>query len=287
MSIELIISPRGENVRAQLADAPAWSAYVTELRRVLLMAIEKSDVAFLEVGELLVSEPLPARFSHLRNGLEVRPVDAVDLVEEMVAGRGPYCRLLMPGRLHVEPGWDGAVHIYVRPSVAVDLGELGGGEAGFRWRDATPEPVDVSKLVDAVADEGFWSALRETAEGVTLLCERWAHGVYGCRWFRVAPGNVTELARLVRPRSLLRSISAPDLRPKPEILEEDFTAFAAPLVPGELRYKAYPGGADSLSEVVTAGFPFVLADEVSGNRYAVVPDLDGVVRGQWEKPGES
>lgn len=120
----------------------------------------------------------------------------------------------------------------------------------------------------------------------TLLCERWAYGAFGYRWFRVIPENMAELARLMRPRSLLCVITDPELHPRPELLEEDFTAFVAPLLPGELTYRAYPGGAETLSEVTGAGFSPMLADSAMGRRCAVVPDPDGVTRARWECPGE-
>ncbi|MEU0951194.1 hypothetical protein ABZ353_02285 [Streptomyces niveus] len=60
----------------------------------------------------------------------------------------------------------------------------------------------------------------------------------------------------------------------------------APLPQGELAYRNYPGGADTLSEV-TDGFSLMLADAALGDWCAVVPDTDGVARGQWETPGVS
>jgi hypothetical protein len=249
------------------------------------MVIGKSDVDSLEVGELLVGLPLPDGRSSLRNGVELSPSEAIDLIEGMVAGRGPYCRLSMPGRLHVESGWDGAVHLFVMPSVAADLVGLHSRDVSLQWRHAAPELVDLSNPVDAVADESFWDAVREVSERTTLLCERWAHGAYGCRWFRVARENVGEVARVVSPRSLLCVITEPELQPNPGALEDDFTAFMAPLLPGELVHQAYPGGADSLSDVIGAGFSYMLADSGMGDWCAVVPDADGVNRGQWENPG--
>lgn len=286
MSMELIISPRGERVREELADAAAWSPYAAELRQVLGLAIEKSGADFLEVGELLVSEPLPDRHLGLFNGVEVQPPQAIDLVEGMAAGRGPYCRLSAPGRLLIESGWDGAVHLYTTRAAAAELAGLHGQDVIPQWRDASPESAEVSNPVDAVADESFWASVAELSERLTLLCERWAHGAYGCRWFRVTRENAAELAGLVRPRSLVCVATEPELHPRPELLEDDFTAFVAPLAPGELVYRAYPGGADTLSEVKGEGFSLMLADSVMGARCAVVPDSDGVNRAQWESPGE-
>jgi hypothetical protein len=53
MTKELIISPRSERVREELADAAAWGSYASELRQVLGSVIEKGGADFLEVGELL------------------------------------------------------------------------------------------------------------------------------------------------------------------------------------------------------------------------------------------
>jgi hypothetical protein len=86
MSKELIISPRSEHVREELAEAAAWSAYAAELREVLGAAMEKSGADLLEVGELLVSEPLLGERRGLRNGAEVRPAQAIGLAEGMAAG---------------------------------------------------------------------------------------------------------------------------------------------------------------------------------------------------------
>ncbi|MEU8347320.1 hypothetical protein AB0C74_36950 [Spirillospora sp. NPDC048832] len=286
MSKELVVSPRGERVREELADAGAWSSYAAVLRQVLGALIAKSDADLLEVRELLVSEPLPGRHLGLHNGAKVPLPQAIDLVEGMAAGRGPYCQLSILGWLQIESGWDGAVHLYTTQAVAADLAQFHCRDAILQWRDATPEPTTISKPVAVVADESFWEAVAKASERFTLLCERWAYGAYGCRWFVVTRENVAELARLMRPRSLVCVASDPELQPSPELLEDDFTAFVAPLTPGELVYRAYPGGADTLSEVTSEGFSLMLADRVIGDWCAVMPDSDGVTRALWESPEE-
>jgi hypothetical protein len=284
---ELIISPRSERVREALADADSWSSYAAELCQVIGAAIGKSGADFLMVGDLLVSEPLSDCHLGLRNGVEVRSPQAIELVEGMAAGRGPYCRLAAPGRLEIESGWDGSIHLYTTRTVIADLSGIHGQVSILQCRDGVPEPTEISRPVDAVVDERFWATVKETsAEHLTLLCERWAHGAYGCRWFRVTPENAAGLARIMRPRSLVCVASEPNLQPRTELLDDDFTAFVAPMLPGELSYKAYPGGADRLSEATDRGFSLMLADRVMGNLYAVVPDLDGINRAQWESPGE-
>lgn len=105
---------------------------------------------------------------------------------------------------------------------------------------------DVDNPVDGVADETFWVRVRESVEEMTLLCEKWAYGTRGYRWFRVTRENVDEVAQTVLPRSLLCVVVDPVLRLEPLWLDDGFTAFQSPLVPGELSYCAYPFGADSL-----------------------------------------
>ncbi|MFE1437341.1 hypothetical protein [Streptomyces sp. NPDC058739] len=283
---ELIISPRSQSVREELADAPAWSAYAAELRQVLAASVERSGTELLEVGDLLVSEPLPGEYLGLRNGVQVRPQQAIGLAEAMAAGHGPYCRLTAPGRLQIESGWDGAVHVYTTREVAAGLAGLQGGDVTLQWRDAAPEPTEISDPVDAVADESFWASVAEASKGLTLVCERWAHGAHGCRWFRVTRENTAEVARLLRPRSLVCVAAEPELQPRAELLEDDFTVFKAPLLPGELVHRTCPGGADTLAEVTGEGFSLMLADSVMSDWCAVVPDPDGVNRAQWESPGE-
>ncbi len=218
MSKEVIISPRGERVREELAGAGAWSSYAAELRQVLGEVIAKTGVDLFEVGELLVSEPLPDRHLGLHNGAEIQLPQAIDFVEGMAAGRGPYCQLSIPGWLQIESGWDGAVHLYTTQAIAADLAKFHCRNAILQWRDATPEPTTISKPVGVVADESFWEAVAKTSECLTLLCERWAYGAYGCRWFVVTRENVAELARLMRPRSLVCMASDPELQPSPELL---------------------------------------------------------------------
>lgn len=286
MTAELVVSPSDQHVRASLAEAPAWSAYAADLRRLLNVVIEECGADHLEVSELLVSEPLPDRYWRLRNGILASPVEAIDLAERMAAGFGPYCRLITPGRLRVESGWDGAIHLTMDPAVANSLTGLTGDNLCLEWRTSEPDPEEEPRLVDGVVDDEFWDSVRAAADGLVLLCERWAHGAYGCRWFRVTVGNMTEVAQVVRSRSLLCVVANPDLRLDAGLLDEDFTAFEAPLTPGQLIYRAHPGGADSLAEVAGRGFSFMLADAVLAGWCAVVPDSDGVVRAAWDSPGE-
>ncbi|MEU0492422.1 hypothetical protein ABZ249_24590 [Nocardiopsis sp. NPDC006139] len=285
MDVELIISPRSERVHQEPADAAGWTSYAVELRQVLEAVIGETGVDSLEVGDLLVAEPPPDRYLKLYNGAEVSLSQTIDLAIGMAAGRGPYCQISIPGRLRIESGWEGAVHLYTTRTVAADLEEHQFQSSVLRWCDAAPEPSMSLNPVDAVADEGFWTTVARRSDRLTLLCERWAYGAYGCLWFRVTRGNAAEVARLMRPRSLICVVGDPELRPRAELLEDDFTAFMSPLLPGELVYRAYPGGADTLSEVTGEGFSHMLADRVMSDWCAVVPDPDGVNRARWERPG--
>lgn len=286
VTVELIVSPRAECVRSQLSEAPRWNSYVLELSRVFGTVIEASGVDTLEVGELLVSEPLADRHLGLRNGLEANLAEALDLVVGMASGHGPYCRLTSQGRLRVEAGWDGAVHFYVTPKIADDVVRFHGRDLRLERRIVAPGPVDVPRPVEIAADHEFWAGVRAVAGGVTLLCERWAYGAYGCRWFQVTPENTVDVAQAVRARSLLCVVVEPDLRVKPDMLDDGFTAFEAPLKPGELVFHSYPGGVDDIAEVVGEGLSLMISDSSITQWCVVVPDRDGVVRGRWEDPRE-
>jgi hypothetical protein len=81
-------------------------------------------------------------------------------------------------------------------------------------------------------------------------------------------------------------VADPDLRLRADLLDDGFTAFESPLVPGQLAYRSYSFGADCLAEVTAEGYAFMLSDSALTQWCAVVPDADGVVRGQWEDFGE-
>ncbi|MGC4807020.1 hypothetical protein [Micromonospora sp. DT233] len=288
MIAELVLSPQDEAVRSGLSDAPGWAAFVTELEGALREAMAANRVDSLEIDELFVSRPLPERYSGLRNGVRVDQDQAVDLIVRMVGGDGPYCRLSSADGFRVDAGWDGATHLSMTQEAAERLTDLSRENVQVQWRRVRPDAPDGLRTVRAAADERFWNALRSAAaqEELTLLCERWAHGTHGSRWFRVSPEIVPQVAGAVRPRSLLSVVVNPDLRLKVEILDDGFTAFKPPLQPGELVSCSYSGGADSLDEVTSQGYSMMLGDSLLTRWRAVVPDADGEVRGAWEDLGE-
>jgi hypothetical protein len=67
------------------------------------------------------------------------------------------------------------------------------------------------------------------------------------------------------------------------MLEESFTAFRSPLASGELEYRNYPLGTDTVDEVLAVGFTLALLWRDLDDRQAVVPDADGVIRALWER----
>ncbi|WP_194116911.1 hypothetical protein [Streptomyces otsuchiensis] len=146
-----------------------------------------------------------------------------------------------------------------------------------------PEEDD-AELVEDPADDDFWQAICDGLQPTTLVCEQWAHGVRGYRWWRVAaPADVAAVRHEVRPRSLVRFVFQPDLGFSEDMLEESFTAFRTPLEPGELEYREYPFGTDTLEEVRDADFTLALIERDLDDRQAVVPDADGVIRACWER----
>lgn len=283
MIVELVVGPVAEGVRSDLAESPGWAAYAAGLRSVLEAVFAATGVAGLEVSQLLVDRPLQKRLAGLRNGSAVDAPEAVELAVGMAAGDGPYCRLSVPDRLRLESGWDGSVHLYLTPEGAAGLSGLAADEVQLERREAAVEPPDATEPVTSAADNGFWSGVRGSVAETTLLSERWAYGAHGSRWFRVTGENLGEIARSVGPRSLLRVFADPNLRLRPELHDEDFTAFRTPLEPGELSYRAFPGGVDDLAVVTDQGFSSMLPDSAPSLWSAVVPDADGVVRSDWDR----
>uniref|UniRef100_UPI003F49752D hypothetical protein n=1 Tax=Nonomuraea sp. CA-252377 TaxID=3240003 RepID=UPI003F49752D len=282
MTEELTIGPADSDIAERLADAPAWGDYVTKLRDMLWKVVNTTGTASLEVVDLLVPEPLPETYSTLRNGVQLDPEQVISMVENMLAGVPPYCRFNAP-RLHISVGYNGNVNIFVNRDSADRLAHLEGGVLSMRWNSRTPDFPGGIKLVDASADDKFWTSIKSAAETApVLLCERWAFGAYGCDWFLLTPANINDVSRSVQPRSLLRSAIDPDLHINPALLGEDFTAFRAPLAPGRLQYAAFHWGVDDPQELVDQGLDLMICASDLRGPHAVVPDADGVVRGVWE-----
>ncbi|MDX8049040.1 hypothetical protein SK571_06585 [Lentzea sp. BCCO 10_0798] len=287
MNGELAVAPRDGGVRTDLGEAAGWPEYAAELRGVLAAVIAASSVEVLLIDALALGERLPEELAWLRNGVAVTPVQAVDLFVEMLGrGTSPFFRLLGADVLRIEQSWNAVVFLPMTQEVYDALDDLSDEHLEIQWRRSEPDLLMVEAPVEVVADEGFWTAVRAAAQsGTTLLQERWAFGVCGSRWFLVTPENVEEVISEVQPRSLVRVAADPDLRVR--LMDRSFTAFTAPLKPGELACHEVPGGVedeDEVAEVTGAGFDLFLAGAALDELYAVVPDADGVVRRQWEDP---
>jgi hypothetical protein len=294
--VEIVVCPAREDIVDGPADAPEWLAYEAALREYTRHLIRCAShglpggeaSAGLEVVGLVVNRALPAAHASLRAGVMLDPAAVADLVVDMAADRGPGAELRARGRVEIKPGWDGAVQFAV-PSAVADAVE-GGPLPDVRVLLArrrqvldTPEDYD-DELVEDSADDRFWRAVCEDLGSLTLVCEQWAYGVRGYRWWRVATAaDVEAVRREVRPRSLMRFVSDPDLTFTADMLEESFTAFRSPLEPGELEYRDHPFGTDTIDEVRAAGFTLALLERDLDDRQAVVPDADGVIRARWER----
>lgn len=286
ITLEVVVVPRDEGVRSKLDDAPGWPEYAAELRGVLGAAIAASGVGSLEIDGLNVREPLPVELAWLRNGVSVSPDEGADLFVAMLGrGTSPSFRLLGADVLRIEESWDGWVFLPTTQEVYEALEDLPDEHLEIGWRPSEPDVMKVDIPVKTVADEVFWAKVRAAAQNrATLLSERWAFGACGSRWFLLTPENVDEVIAVMQPGSLVSVAAAPDLRVR--LLDKGFTAFEAPLEPGELAYREVPFGVDDdeLAQVTGAGFNLFVSDVELAVLYAVVPDSDGVVRHQWDDP---
>lgn len=121
MSKELTIIPASDDVREELDDSDGWRSYAKVLHSILETVTTSAGVNFLEVDGLLANRPLSGPDAEIRNGSNIRIPCAIRLIEGMAAGRGPYCQLSVAGRIQIESGWDGAVHVYMTPSAAAEM----------------------------------------------------------------------------------------------------------------------------------------------------------------------
>lgn len=280
-----MVRPLDDEVGSRLDEAPGWPAYARDLREVFQMAIEASGVDAFRVDGLMLHAPLPDDLSWLRNRAEVPAAEAADLYVATVGRGATPLFSLTSDVLRIELSWDGWVFLPTLQHVydVVDEWEWDDLEVG--WRPPDPPPRQPHPVVESVAGEAFWSEVRAASHRTMLLSERWAHGTCGSRWFLLTPGNVDEVIAALRPGSLVSVVTEPDLRVR--LLDKGFTAFTAPLEPGELAYRELPVGVDDddeLAEVTGAGFDLFVADAELAVRYAVVPDADGVARYEWDDP---
>ncbi|GAA3874012.1 hypothetical protein GCM10022243_43950 [Saccharothrix violaceirubra] len=281
MSVEVVISPRGELPAEGSAEEVDWESYGASVVRVFEAVARAAFVTSLEVTWLLLPGPLPERLGWLRLGAEVTVEQATELLVGMLIGKGPYCRLVGARQFTAAVDWDGIVLLLVPDDVAERAGDLGDDEACVEF--CTPSlstweaPGD---LVTAAADSGFWERVRVAGGELVLVREDWADGRYGTRWFRVTAENVDEVAGAVWRRSRVTVVVDPVLFPA-AALDDYFTAFPDVLTPGELRHCTYQEGVEDVSEVTDEGLSLMLPEEAMGRWVVVVPDADGVVRGEW------
>lgn len=285
MELEIVVGPRDEEIGSKLDEAPGWPGYARELREVFRVAIEASGVATLQVSGLMVHEPLPDRLSWLREGTSIPAAEAADFYAETV-GRGAsplFC--LVSDVLRIELDWDGRVFLPTTQEVCDALDDLPEEYLEIGWRPREPDPQP-DGMVESVADEEFWAQVRLAARHkLTLLCERWASGQCGTRWFLLTPENADGVIAAMEPGSLVSVAVDPELRVR--LLDKGFTAFTAPLKAGALVYREVPVGVEDdaeLAEVTGAGFDLFLSAAAQAELYAVVPDADGAALRQWDDP---
>ncbi len=283
----MILSPRDETVEDGLTTAQGWPAYAQALRGTLRRSLDAGGIRELEISGLMVSTPPSGPDSTLRNGQQITAARAAELAIGMAGGDGPYCMLSHPGKLQIVSGWDGAIHLLLTAEAAARM-LLPSTDDEALIIETRPGVLDVDEPavdpVEEVADDAFWNSVAEAAaDRLTLLCERWADGAHGSTWYRVTQDNVRLIASAVSPRSLICVAVAPDLRPDLDLTEHGFTAFAPSPQPGRLAHRFFACGSEDVEGTVASGFSLTLL-ESAFTSCAVVPDPDGVVRADWDRP---
>ena len=258
----------------------------SELLRALVSCfsseMKRSD---FEVEHLRVFRPLPRRHEELRNGSRISISEAQDLLVQMVLEDtlGPYCDLVLGQDSRVCISWDMAIYLYAPTEVADVLSARTAQEPVELYRRSVTAVMreTVENPVTRAADDEFWRQLRGLQGDVKILCERWADGPAGFRWYRVNDDNFDLITRSIEVRSLVFVVVDPVLDLSEEVIDESFTAFRSPLAPGRLDYERF-GFADSIDDVHQLGFDLALPDSSWGNMCAVKPDGDGMIRIEWD-----
>jgi hypothetical protein len=117
----------------------------------------------------------------------------------------------------------------------------------------------------------------ESPASLKLLCERWAYGYHGAKWYQLG-GDAFDVPP-VGPRSLLSILMDPETSLERVDFDDGFVALGPLDRPGVVAHEEFPFGADSLQEVRGKGWKNAVAQEATWT--AVVPDRDGVIRAAW------
>ena len=222
--------------------------------------IEKSDVEFLEVGELFVVSPFPTGIQSLRHGVTFPPSEAIDLVEGMVAGNGPYCPTLRVGAASHRVGM-GRGRTPLRDTRG-DRRTRGVPKRGGELRVAQRG----SRTGGAVEARGRCRGREFLGRGAGSL--RAGHAVVrtlGARRFRLqlVPGDPGQ-RRGKWPDSCGRALSLcvvtePDLQPEPEVAGRRLHCICGSAaarrvgLPGVSRWRRQPRGCHRCGLLVHAG----------------------------------
>ncbi len=259
--------------------------YAQTLRTLLSCLLTESGTSVAEVEGLRVFEPLAERWDYIRNGVEVPASDAQHLLVNMVISDNPgfSCELVVGHVSRVRVGWDGGVHLYLPREIANVVAEHLESRDAKVSREVTAAfpQASLDNPVTRPTDSSFWSEVRERRGSFTLLCERWAEGPAGFRWFRINDQNLDSVVARIEQRSLVFVVVNPDLELSESVIDEGFTAFSSPLLPGELAYEKF-GFADDVAVLRKAGYDLALPDSDWGDLCAVVPDIDGIVPMTWD-----
>ncbi len=279
--IEIGVGPREESVGVELDESLHWSAFIEDLRSLLAALTKSLSVTRFEITDLFVGEPPEESFIGLRNGSVLDAGEAIEFVVRMAGGRGPYCALTAPG-IRIESSWDASTYLLLDSVDSLQRLPPSLPHLCLDYSDVPASEGDTGPRVDTVANEGFWRDVAESTAGVKLLCERWAYGVHGARWYRLNEGSTRLIVPPIQPRSMLSVLLDPETALSGIDIGEGFIALGSFGEAGLIAHEEYPFGVDSIGEVVERGWKHAVSESATWAWVAVVPDADGIPRGAWE-----
>ncbi len=159
-----------------------------------------------ELRNLVLNEPPPAWLGAPYEGCSVERHTALRLLRRMLRHGLISCTLESGDALRVAVETDFYVSVEIQPDAVDCLEEVRHLGLHLTAVDCGEEERDAPTTVSRTADCKFWEELAQSvrlSRGATAILERWAEGSFGYRWLPVFDGNLSVIARSVRPHSLV------------------------------------------------------------------------------------
>ncbi|NYI75724.1 hypothetical protein BJ988_000372 [Nocardioides panzhihuensis] len=277
--ISIRISPRSDDVRGGLASVSGWRDYETDVLEFLEDVLSSWRVEELVVGDLYIGSTFDSNAPRLGSVL-AREIGLRELLR-IASGDGPSFVLCAPGVV-IGASYGAVIFVEFQPELFPIYRAVPGRHALVEFapgRDGEfrGQPVTTS------ASAPFWSTISNARESRILVRERFARGAFGARWMRSSGGALSQLAPMLRPRSLVSVFVDPSLSSARNPVEQP--AVGLRLSDGEavIAHKEFPWGVeeDDTEDLQRGGYTSLILSTSEPTAYGVVPDESGQIWCDW------